>query len=78
MELEKEIRNDIKTLLMASTKHQEKLENVDNHLKALNGSVAKHSEQIGGIKLTLKYNKGIIFGVSFIISAFWAIISFLK
>ena len=78
MDYEKEIRKDIKTLLVASTKHQAKLENVDNHLKQLNGSVARNSKRIGIIETCLKYNKGIIFGVAGVISVFWTIISYLK
>ena len=78
MEELKEIRNDVKELLVASTKNNQEIIEIKNQFKRLNGSVANHSKEIGVIKLCLKYNKGIIFGVVGVISVFWSIISYLK
>ena len=73
----KEIRTDIKTLLTETTKNNQEMKNIKEQFVKLNGSVAKHSDQIGGIKEVIKYNKGIVIGISFIISAFWTIITFI-
>lgn len=78
MEDLKEIRKDVKTLLIASSSQEIRLGHIEDHLKTLNGSVAKHSKRIGILELCIKYNKGIIFGIAGVISTFWAIITYIK
>lgn len=77
MEDLKEIREDVKTLLIASSSQEVRLGHIEGHLKTLNGSVSKHSKRIGVLELCIKYNKGIIFGVASVISIFWTIITYI-
>lgn len=78
MEDLKEIRQDIKTLLTVSSSQEVRLGHIENHLKTLNGSVAKNAKKIGVLELCIKYNKGVMLGVSSIMTVFWAIITYLK
>lgn len=78
MEIGEEMRTDIKSLLSVSSGQCVELKGINDRLDKLNGSVAKQKVRIGAVESVIKYNKGIVFGITIVISIFWSIITFIK
>ena len=75
--LEEKIYNKVIEISETTAKQEVRLENIDKHLKGINGKTHDHCGRIKVLEAVKNKNAGIIIGVAGVISIFWTVITYI-